>query len=47
MRIKVINMGFGNMMWGNGMIWIVRGECGGMKGMIEDGREGGMVIDAT
>ncbi|MDR4253172.1 extracellular matrix/biofilm regulator RemA [Bacillus subtilis] len=47
MTIKLINIGFGNIISANRMISIVSPESVPIKRMIQDARDRGMLIDAT
>ncbi|MCY7726785.1 extracellular matrix/biofilm regulator RemA [Bacillus safensis] len=47
MTIKLINIGFGNIISANRMISIVSPESSPIKRMIQDARDRGMLIDAT
>ncbi|MGJ8575718.1 extracellular matrix/biofilm regulator RemA [Bacillus subtilis] len=47
MTIKLINIGFGNIISANRMISIVSPESAPIKRMIPDARDRGMLIDAT
>lgn len=47
MTIKLINIGFGNIISANRMISIVSPEAAPIKRMIQDARDRGMLIDAT
>ncbi|MGG0056288.1 extracellular matrix/biofilm regulator RemA [Bacillus subtilis] len=47
MTIKLINIGFGNIISANRMISIVSPESALIKRMIQDARDRGMLIDAT
>ena len=47
MTIKLINIGFGNIISANRMISIVSPESAPIKRMIQDARDRGMLIDAT
>lgn len=47
MTIKLINIGFGNIISANRMISIVSTESAPIKRMIQDARDRGMLIDAT
>ena len=47
MTIKLINIGFGNIISANRMITIVSPESAPIKRMIQDARDRGMLIDAT
>ncbi|MFJ8734426.1 extracellular matrix/biofilm regulator RemA [Bacillus altitudinis] len=47
MTIKLINIGFGNIVSANRMISIVSPESAPIKRMIQDARDRGMLIDAT
>ena len=47
MTIKLINIGFGNIISANPMISIVSPESAPIKRMIQDARDRGMLIDAT
>ena len=46
MTIKLINIGFGNIISANRMISIVSPESAPIKRMIQDARDRGMLIDA-
>ena len=45
--MKLINIGFGNMVAANRMIAIVSPESAPIKRIIQDSKERGMLIDAT
>lgn len=45
--MKLINIGFGNMVSANRMIAIVSPESAPIKRIIQDAREKGLLIDAT
>ncbi len=47
MSIKLINIGFGNIVSANRMIAIVSPESAPIKRIIQDARDRGMLIDAT
>lgn len=47
MSIKLINIGFGNMISANRMISIVSPESAPIKRLIQDARDIGKLIDAT
>ncbi|MGE5557959.1 MAG: extracellular matrix/biofilm regulator RemA [Bacillota bacterium] len=47
MDIKLINIGFGNIVAANRIIAIVSPESAPIKRIIQDSRERGMLIDAT
>lgn len=47
MDIKLINIGFGNIVSANRVISIVSPESAPIKRIISDAREGGKLIDAT
>jgi regulator of extracellular matrix RemA (YlzA/DUF370 family) len=47
MSIKLINIGFGNMISANRMISIVSPESAPIKRLIQDARDTGKLIDAT
>jgi extracellular matrix regulatory protein A len=47
MDIKLINIGFGNIVSANRVIAIVSPESAPIKRIINDGRERGQLIDAT
>lgn len=47
MDIKLINIGFGNIVSANRVIAIVSPESAPIKRIISDAREGGKLIDAT
>ncbi|MDQ0927454.1 regulator of extracellular matrix RemA (YlzA/DUF370 family) [Bacillus atrophaeus] len=47
MTIKLINIGFGNIISANRMISIVSPESAPIKRMVQDARDRGMLIDAT
>lgn len=47
MTIKLIHIGFGNIISANRMISIVSPESAPIKRMIQDARDRGMLIDAT
>lgn len=44
---KLINIGFGNIMMANRIIAIVSPESAPIKRLISDGRDKGIIIDAT
>ncbi|RSK26973.1 DUF370 domain-containing protein [Bacillus sp. HMF5848] len=46
-QIKLINMGFGNIVSANRIISIVSPESAPIKRLIQDARERGQLIDAT
>lgn len=46
-EIKLINIGFGNMVPANRLIAIISPESAPVKRMIQEARERGMLIDAT
>jgi regulator of extracellular matrix RemA (YlzA/DUF370 family) len=45
--MKLVNIGFGNMVSANRMVAIVSPESAPIKRMIQDARDRGMLIDAT
>ena len=45
--MKLINIGFGNMVSANRLVAIVRPESAPIKRVIQDARESGTLIDAT
>lgn len=47
MSIKLINIGFGNIVSANRIITVVSPESAPIKRLIQEGREKGLVIDAT
>ncbi len=47
MSIKLINIGFGNIVSANRLIAIVRPESAPIKRIMQEARERGMLIDAT
>lgn len=47
MTIKLINIGFGNMVSANKIIAVVSAESAPIKRLIQDSREKGLLIDAT
>jgi|SRR5690554_48074 regulator of extracellular matrix RemA (YlzA/DUF370 family) len=47
MNIKLINIGFGNIVSANRLIAIVSPESAPIKRIIQDARDRGMLIDAT
>lgn len=47
MEIKLINIGFGNIVAANRIVAIVSPESAPIKRIIQDARERGMLIDAT
>lgn len=47
MDIKLINIGFGNIVSANRIISIVSPESAPIKRIIQEARDGGMLIDAT
>ena len=47
MSIKLINIGFGNIVSANRIIAIVSPESAPIKRVIQEAREGGRLIDAT
>ncbi|PRX25088.1 hypothetical protein BX659_12317 [Orenia metallireducens] len=47
MNIKLINIGFGNIVAANRIIAIVSPESAPIKRIIQDARDRGMLIDAT
>lgn len=47
MTIKLINIGFGNIISANRLISIVSPESAPIKRMIQDARDSGRLIDAT
>lgn len=47
MDIKLINIGFGNIVSANRIVSIVSPESAPIKRIIQESRDGGMLIDAT
>ena len=47
MDIKLINIGFGNIVSANRVVAIVRPESAPIKRIIQEARDGGRLIDAT
>lgn len=47
MQIKMINIGFGNIIAANRIIAIVSPESAPIKRIVQDARERGMLVDAT
>ncbi len=47
MDIKLVNIGFGNIVAGNRIIAIISPESAPIKRIIQEAREKGMLIDAT
>ncbi len=47
MSIKLINIGFGNIVSGNRIIAVVSSESAPIKRLIQEAREKGLLIDAT
>ncbi len=47
MDIKLVNIGFGNIVSANRIISVVSPESAPIKRIIQEAREGGMLIDAT
>lgn len=47
MEIKLINVGFGNIVAANRIVAIVSPESAPIKRIIQDARERGMLVDAT
>lgn len=47
MEIKLINIGFGNMVVANRVVAIIRPESAPVKRMIQEARENRILIDAT
>ncbi len=47
MNIKLINIGFGNIVSANRIVAIVSPESAPIKRVISEGRERGMLVDAT
>ncbi|MGM0419410.1 MAG: extracellular matrix/biofilm regulator RemA [Bacillota bacterium] len=47
MTVKLINIGFGNIVAGNRVIAVVSPESAPIKRIIQEAREKGMLIDAT
>lgn len=47
MNIKLINIGFGNIVSANRIITIVSPESAPIKRIISEGRDRGMLVDAT
>ncbi len=45
--MKLINVGFGNMVSSERMVAVVKPESAPVKRMIQEARDGGMLIDAT
>jgi len=46
-RVKLINIGFGNIVFANRLIAIVSPESAPVKRLVQDARDRGMLIDAT
>lgn len=46
-KVKLINIGFGNMVSANRLIAIVSPESAPIKRIVQDARDKGMLIDAT
>ena len=46
-EIKLINIGFGNMVPANRLVAIISPESAPVKRMIQEARERGMLVDAT
>lgn len=47
MSIKLINIGFGNIVSGNRIIAVVSSESAPIKRLIQEARDNGLLIDAT
>ena len=47
MSIKLINIGFGNIVSANRIISVVSPESAPIKRLIQEGRERGLLVDAT
>ncbi|MFW6238240.1 MAG: extracellular matrix/biofilm regulator RemA [Halanaerobiales bacterium] len=47
MSVKLINIGFGNIVAGNRVIAVVSPESAPIKRIIQEARDSGMLIDAT
>ncbi len=47
MKVKLINIGFGNIVAGNRVIAVVSPESAPIKRIIQEARERGMLVDAT
>lgn len=47
MKIKLINIGFGNFVTANRVITVVSPESAPIKRIVQEARESGMLIDAT
>jgi regulator of extracellular matrix RemA (YlzA/DUF370 family) len=47
MSIKLINIGFGNIVSANRIITVVSPESAPIKRLIQEGRERGLLVDAT
>ncbi len=47
MDIKLVNIGFGNIVSANRIISVVSPESAPIKRIIQEARDGGMLIDAT
>lgn len=47
MNTRLVNIGFGNMVSSNRIIAIVSPESAPIKRLVQEGRDKGMVIDAT
>lgn len=47
MAIKLINIGFGNIVSANRIITVVSPESAPIKRLIQEGRERGLLVDAT
>lgn len=47
MSVKLVNIGFGNMVSANRIISIVSPESAPIKRMVQDARDKGILIDAT
>ncbi|MEX2355807.1 MAG: DUF370 domain-containing protein [Thermaerobacterales bacterium] len=47
MEIRLINIGFGNMVAANRIVAIVSPESAPIKRIITEARDGGMLVDAT
>jgi extracellular matrix regulatory protein A len=47
MGVNLINIGFGNIVFGNRVIAVVNPESAPIKRVIQEARERGMLIDAT
>ncbi|HLS53921.1 MAG TPA: DUF370 domain-containing protein [Tissierellaceae bacterium] len=47
MSIRLINIGFGNMVSANRIISVISPESAPIKRLIQEGRDNGLLIDAT